>query len=138
MMPDIILGDKFIDNRGSLFYNNSFDATKVKRVYVIENLNSEVYRGWQGHKIEQRWLFAVQSTFIIRLIKIDNWESPSENLEIKEFQLNNSKLDVLHIPPGHVSCIRSMNDQSKLVVMSDYLVGELNDEYKYSLDYFNH
>ena len=87
MMPDIILGDKFIDNRGSLFYNNSFDATKVKRVYVIENLNSEVYRGWQGHKIEQRWLFAVQSTFIIRLIKIDNWESPSENLEIKEFQL---------------------------------------------------
>ena len=137
MRPNVILGGNFNDNRGNLFYNNNFDASKVKRVYVIENANSQIYRGWQGHKIEQRWFIAIDGSFEIKLIKINNWDCPNKNIEILEFQLNSSSLDVLHVPSGYVSCIRSIENQSKLIAMSDYLIDELEDEYKYPLDYFN-
>ena len=80
MKPKIISGNCHSDPRGSLFYNNDFDATAVKRVYVIENQNTDFVRAWQGHKIEQRWFAGVQGSFEIRLMAIDDWEHPSKDL----------------------------------------------------------
>jgi len=45
-------------------------------------------------------------------------------------------MDVLHVPPGYVSSIQSQEKSSKLLVMSDYLLGEIQDEYRYDITYF--
>ncbi len=136
MKPKIITGNCHSDSRGSLFYNNDFDAIEIKRVYVIENQNTDFIRAWQGHKIEQRWFSAIQGRFEIRLIEIDNWEHPSKKLVPLVCIINAEKLDVIHVPKGYVSSIQSLEEGSKLLVMADYLMGENNDEYRYAADYF--
>lgn len=136
MIPKITKGGSHTDTRGTLFYNNDFDASQIKRVYVIENATTDIIRAWQGHKIEQRWFSAIKGSFKIQLIEIDNWENPNKNIEMLTFIINTEKLDVLHIPKGYVSSIQSLEKGSKLLVMADHLLGEIKDEYRYEVDYF--
>jgi dTDP-4-dehydrorhamnose 3,5-epimerase-like enzyme len=136
MIPKITKGNSHTDSRGTLFFNNDFEASVIKRFYVIENQNTDFIRAWQGHKIEQRWFSAVQGAFKIQLICIDNWENPSKESEQFGFVLQAEKLDVLHIPQGYVSSIQSLEEGSKLLVMSDYLMGEVKDECRYAANYF--
>lgn len=136
MKPKIIKGEYYSDSRGTLFYNNDFDASEIKRVYVIENLDIDLKRAWQGHAIEQRWFSALTGSFKIRLVPIDNWSSPSKDLEIIDSVLESNSLDILHIPNGYATSIQSLEKDSKLLVMADYLLGEIKDEYRFSSDYF--
>lgn len=136
MIPKVIEGEKYIDSRGTLFFNNDFEASIIKRIYLIENKSIDVIRAWQGHKIEQRWFTAVKGSFQIKLICIDNWDNPSETLEVLIFMLDDNKQDILYIPQGYVSSIQSLEDNSKLLVMADYSFGEINDEYRFEADYF--
>lgn len=136
MKPTLISGNCHQDQRGQLFYNNDFDASSIKRMYVIENHSVNFLRAWQGHKIEQRWFSAVQGRFKIQLIAVDNWEIPNENLPRIEYHLHSEKLDILYIPAGYISSIQALEENSKLVVMADYQLGELNDEFRFPIDYF--
>ena len=136
MDTQLILGNRHADARGQLFYNNDFDASQVKRIYIIENNSTDFVRGWQGHQIEQRWFSAIQGKFKIELIQIDNWKQPSKNLKVYSFVIDSDKLDVIHVPQGYVSSIQSLEEDSKLLVMTDYLLGEINDEFRYEIDYF--
>jgi len=136
MKPKLITGNCHSDQRGSLFYNNDFDASAIKRIYLIENIETGFNRGWQGHKIEQRWFSAITGSFKISLIEIDNWEQPSTALNPLIFIINAQKLDVLHVPKGYVSSIQSLDKSAKLLVMADYFLAEIQDEYRYDIDYF--
>ncbi|MBF4517611.1 WxcM-like domain-containing protein [Flavobacterium sp. ANB] len=136
MEPNLISGNCHSDHRGTLLYNNDFDASLIKRIYIIENESPQFIRGWQGHQIEQRWFCVVSGKFKIQLIKVDNWEKPSVNLEILTYLIDSEKLNVLHVPKGYVSSIQSLELNSKLLVMADYLLGEIKDEYRYDIDYF--
>jgi len=136
MVPRIINGGSHSDERGVLRFNNSFDATNIKRMYVIENKDTTFVRAWQGHRIEQRWLSVLQGSFKIELIAIDNWENPSKGIKPLSFIINAETLDVLHVPRGYVSSIQALKEGAKLLVMADYLLGEIQDEYRYDFDYF--
>ena len=136
MVPKLIQGKSHEDERWTLFYNNDFDASVIKRIYVIENQNTDLVRAWRGHEIEQRWFSAMMGSFKIELIAIDNWDRPARNLERLEFVLDSQKLDILHIPAGYVSSIHSLSEGSKLLVMADYLMGALKDDYRYEVNYF--
>lgn len=137
MLPQVIQGNAHSDNRGTLYYNNDFNASAIKRIYFIENLDTDFVRAWQGHKIEQRWFSVANGSFEIKLIEVDNWETPSVGLEQHIFTISSEKLDVLHIPPGYISSIRALTDDAKLLVMADYGLGEIKDEYRYDSGYFN-
>lgn len=137
MKPTIIKGAKFSDNRGILRFNNDFNASETKRIYAIQNANQNFIRGWQGHKIEQRWFSAISGSFIIKLIKIDNWENPSRDLEILEFTLSSETLDFLHVPAGYISWIKSKDPSATLLLLADFFAGEINDEYRFPLGFFN-
>ena len=134
--PSLIKGSSFTDSRGTLYYNNTFDSSAIKRIYIIQNSSTEVFRGWQGHKIEQRWFSSVQGEFEIDLIEVDNWETPSRGLQSVKYNLGSDKMNVLHVPPGYVSSIRSKESASKLLAMSNYGIEEIKDEYRYENEYF--
>ncbi len=136
MEPSLIIGNCHKDERGLLFYNNDFDTTCIKRMYVIENHSIDFVRAWQGHKVEQRWFNVIQGCFKIQLIAVDNWDNPSETLPRLDYVLESATLDVLHITGGYVSSIQALKEKSKLVVMSDYHLGEINDEFRYPINYF--
>lgn len=135
-MPKLIKGNSHNDSRGTIFFNNNFDASDVKRIYLIENHSTNFVRGWQGHKIEQRWFTVLSGSFKIELIAIDNWSSPSKDLDILTFEIGEKKLDILHVPKGFISRIQSLEENSKLLVMGDYLLGEIQDEYRFEVNYF--
>lgn len=136
MEPKFIIGGCHSDQRGSLLYNNDFDASIIKRIYVIENQNTDLIRQWQGHKVEQRWFSVITGKFKIQLIKINDWENPSKDLDSSVFIIDDTKLNVLHVPQGYVSSIQSLEEKSKLLVMADYQLGEIKDEYKFEVGYF--
>ena len=136
MEPSIIKGGKHSDNRGRVIFNNDFHALGIKRIYTLENINAQFIRAWQGHKIEQRWFTSVAGSFKIKLIRLDNWDSPSKNLPVLEFTLTDETLDVLHVPANFVSSIQALEENSKLLVFADYDLGEIADEYRFPSDYF--
>ena len=136
MIPKITKGNSHTDSRGTLFYNNDFDISAIKRIYVIENFDTDFVRAWQGHKIEQRGFSAVQGSFEIKLIKIDNWDCPNHQLPCETYLLHSVHLDVLQIPKGYVSSIKALEEGSKLLLFADYFLNEVSDEYRYNLNYF--
>ena len=135
MLPHIIFGENHLDHRGELKFNNSFNMAQVKRFYSI-SLNKKHIKRWQGHKIEQRWFTAISGKFNIQLISVDNWIEPSINLPKIDFELSSKSLDVLHIPSGYLTSIESLDDNSILLAMSDYGLNEINDDYKFTDNYF--
>lgn len=135
--PEIIRGNHHSDTRGTLTFNNDFNAIAIKRIYTVENASTDFIRAWQGHQIEQRWFSAMVGSFIIKLIKIDSWENPSKDLPVVEFLLSSENLDVLHVPAGYVSSIQAKEAGSKLMVFADYSLDEIEDEYRFPVNYFN-
>ncbi|MES2560310.1 MAG: sugar epimerase [Bacteroidota bacterium] len=134
--PVLIEGGHYTDARGTLTYNNTFDAAPVRRIYFVENASPETVRAWQAHQTEQRWFTAITGSFTIKLVKIDHWESPARDLKQLSFTLTAGDFTVLHVPGGYASSIQATQPHSTLMAMGDYLMGAIQDEYRFAPDYF--
>ena len=126
--PTIIKGDLFEDHRGKLFSCNQFDMSLVKRMYSIENADSNYIRGWKGHKIETRWFFATKGSIIINTILISDLEKAHPLPVINTFKLNEDNLNVLEVPPGFATSIKQYSNGDRICVFSDYEIGVSDDE----------
>lgn len=133
----LLTGNVHNDERGIITYNNAFDASLIKRIYTIENHSTDFVRGWQGHKIEQRWFACMNGSFEISVIEVDNFEKPSKDLTLNKYVLTAETLTYLHIPAGCITAIKALQTNSKLLVLADYALGEVKDEYRFPIDYFN-
>lgn len=132
----ILTGHRYEDARGIITYNNEFDASLIKRIYTNENYSTEFIRGWQGHKIEQRWFACVKGSFEVSVIRVDDFEKPSKELPGEKFTLSGETLTYLHVEAGCITAIKSLEENSKLLVLADYGLGEIQDEYRFEPDYF--
>ncbi|MFD1062567.1 WxcM-like domain-containing protein [Winogradskyella litorisediminis] len=131
--PTLIKGGVFKDQRGKLDFFNDFDAKQIKRIYFTTHFDTKVIRAWQGHKVESRWFVCTNGSFQIKLVEIDNWQNPSNNLPIKEFKLSANSKQILHIPNGFVNGFRALEDNSQLMIMANYEFGEIeNDEVRFN------
>ena len=133
---ELLEGKRHEDMRGVITYNNDFDASIIKRIYTIENHSTEFIRGWQGHQVEQRWFAATKGVFEIAVIHIDDFNNPSPHLPVQTFSLTDESLTYLYIPAGCITAIQAKEEGSKLLVLSDYALGEIQDEYRFALDFF--
>lgn len=131
MIPKRIPGGSHSDIRGTLTFNNDFDATSIKRMYTIENADVHFIRGWQGHKIEQRWFSAIKGTFKIQILSIAYFEKGLKDLQPYCFVLKADLMDILHVPAGFVSSVQALEEGAKLLVLADYKVGEVDDEFRF-------
>lgn len=131
----LIRGDKHIDERGVLQFINDFDLSNIRRIYVIEPFCTEQVRGWQGHKTEWKYFFATHGSFTIGLVKVDDWNNPSDNLIPIFFNLDSSKPSVLVVPGGYANGIKSNQIGSKLMVFSSSTLEDAKgDEFKYEIN----
>ncbi|WP_246172580.1 WxcM-like domain-containing protein [Sphingobacterium hotanense] len=136
-MWKIIKGGASRDERGQIRFVNDFDTSETKRFYLIKNSDQEMTRGWRGHKIEQRWFFAVTGAFRVWLVKIDNWVSPNKNLPMEQVLLSSTDDCVLYVPPGYATALEVIEPESELLVFADHhLKHAVVDDYTFSLDYF--
>lgn len=136
--PFLIKGGSFQDERGRLDFVNDFNLESIKRMYFTTNANVGEFRGWQGHEIECRWFYCVHGAFEIKLVRIDDWENPSSNPEMFTFELSEEQPEVLYVPGGFANGFSSLKENSKIMMMSDYGMGELlNDEIRFESNKWN-
>lgn len=136
MNPRLIQGGVFKDERGELKYNNDFDASEIKRMYIIENSSIDLKRGWKAHKIEQRWFISLIGSFVIKIVAVEDFKKPQKKKQFYEFVLESKEMNVLHCPAGHATLIQALEPKSKILALGDFLLGETQDEYRFPLDYF--
>ncbi|MDQ7960979.1 dTDP-4-dehydrorhamnose 3,5-epimerase family protein [Flavobacterium lindanitolerans] len=122
--PQIIQGNIHEDERGKLFYVNEFDLSEVKRYYIIEHPDILVIRAWQAHKREQKWFQVISGSFVVAVVQPDDWENPSEKLEVREFVLNADENQILHIPGNFANGFKALEKNSKMIVFSDFSLEE--------------
>jgi len=118
-LPKIISGGRHSDERGKVFFVNDFDMNYCKRFYQITHDNIDFVRAWQGHKIESKWFYCIRGGFEVKLIEIDNWEAPSQKLDVYHFTIDQEKIQILHIPPGYVNGFRATQPNSSFIIFSD-------------------
>jgi dTDP-4-dehydrorhamnose 3,5-epimerase-like enzyme len=133
--PLIIQGGIHDDYRGRLTYVNDFNFDDVKRFYTINNKSTDVLRAWQGHKTENKYFHVTSGSFVICVVKIDDWKSPSIDLPVEKFILSANKSQVLKISAGYATGIKALDENSKLMVFSSNTLEDASkDEYRFEAD----
>ena len=99
------------DHRGSLEYYNDLVLDEFKRFYIVRNPKRGTVRAWHGHKVESKLIKVLQGIFIVCFIKIDNWEKPSKNIEILEYEFDNDS-GLIYVPPGYANGAMNVTSDS--------------------------
>lgn len=132
LVPKLIRGGLHEDHRGKIEFFNDFDMSLIKRVYFTTPISTEEIRAWQGHKIESRWFLCVRGSFKVKLAKISNWDNPPNSLEFFEFNLSEDEQQVLLVPSGYINGFKALEENSKLMILSDYGLNEIeNDQIRF-------
>ena len=132
-----IQGGSSQDERGQIRFVNDFDMSLIKRFYIIKNANTELVRGWRGHCIEQRWFYVISGSFKVKFVKINDWGDPNPMLPVKNVELRNEDMKVLHMPAGYASALIAMEPNSELLVYADYPLSHAAfDDYTWPAEYF--
>ena len=133
----LIKGAQHQDQRGSLKYFNSFDMTKVKRFYQIEPSSTQHIRAWQGHRFEKKWFYCSSGSFIVNLVQIDDFDSPSHDLVPIQYELSEDDPQILEISGGMANGFRACRDNSQLMVFSNVTLDEsISDDLRFPVDYW--
>lgn len=137
MNPKIIQGGNFSDYRGTISYVNDFSFKNIERFYIISNSDENPIRAWQGHKLDAKNFYCISGSFKIHFVKIDNWDSPSKDLNIETIIVSASESKIVHIPSGYANAIESLETNSKLISFSTLpLANVSDDDVRYTSDYW--
>lgn len=128
----VINGEVFTDHRGRITSLNSFFFEGIKRTYVIHHPDPSVVRGWHGHRHERKWFYCIKGHWTVALVKIDDWENPSDNLAPDVYELTESDSRLLCVPAGYANCLKASDPGSIIQVFSDVPLPEAyGDSWRY-------
>ena len=132
---NLIQGANFSDQRGGLNFFNALDMSEIVRMYEISPSDTIAVRGWQGHQKEKKWFYCNSGSFIVNLIKVDNFDSPSQTIIPEQFVLEAENPSVLEISGGYATAFKAQAQNSKLIVFSNFsLEASKNDDFRFSVD----
>lgn len=138
MIPKVIQGGNFLDDRGAISYVNDFSFKDIERFYIISNSEENPIRAWQGHKLDAKNFYCLSGSFKIHFVKIDNWEKPSKDLIIETIFVSASESKIVHIPMGYANAIQSLEKDSKLISFSTLPLANVSeDDVRYNLNYWD-
>lgn len=126
--PEILEGGIYSDERGELIYNNNFDLSVVKRMYIIKHTDTAVIRAWQGHKQERKFFKCIRGSFVVAWKKIDDFENPNTSMDAEFLVLKESENIVISIPSGYANGLKAMLPGSEIMVFSDHALGASLDD----------
>lgn len=131
----VIEGEIFNDYRGRISSLNNFYFDDVRRSYIITHLDTSIVRGWHAHRFERKWFYCPKGAFTLALVKIDNWEKPSESLEAEVYTLTENESRLICVPAGYANCLKAKEENSVMIVFSDKILSEaLGDSWRYDKD----
>ena len=128
----LVPGGISVDYRGKISHVNDLDMAEIRRFYVIHQHDTSIIRAWHGHQYERTWFYCVKGAFTLAFVKVDNWESPSPDLQAEIYHLSADVSQVLCIPAGYANGIRADEPDSELLVFSDKILSvAVNDSWRY-------
>ena len=128
----VIQGEIFKDHRGQISSLNDFHFEGVRRTYIIHHPDVNVIRGWHAHQYERKWFYCLKGKFSVALVKIDDWNHPSENLDAEVFDLTDEDSKIVCVPAGYANCLKAHEPGSIMQVFSDKILEEaLGDSWRY-------
>jgi dTDP-4-dehydrorhamnose 3,5-epimerase len=131
-LPRLIRGGVAADDRGRVAFVNDFDPREARRCYIVENYAVGTVRAWHAHQHERKWVMAVAGAALVCCVDVDDWESPSADLEVHRFTLDASTPAVLEIPAGYANGAMSLLPATRLLYLSDAeLDSSLGDDFRY-------
>lgn len=132
-----IEGGSAEDGRGKVSFINDYDMKNVRRMYRVANSLEHPFRGWIAHRAEQKWFVSVSGRVSILLVKVDSFESPSRDLKVERFTLDEAVPGVLHVPGGYAIGIKSETPGASVMVFSDCLLNAIpNDVWRWAEDFW--
>ena len=135
--PLLLNVGKSEDHRGYVEFYNELKLDYYKRFYIVSNPIERTVRAWHGHKIEEKLIKVLNGEFLICLVKVDNWDQPSKNLEILEYKLNENS-GLLYVPSGYANGAINLNSDSKVMYFSSLVLEDsINDDYRFDSKYWN-
>lgn len=130
--PTLIKGGLAVDDRGRLTFVNDFNFSNVKRFYNIQNHQPKFVRAWHGHRNEGKYFFAAKGSFVVAVVKVDNWENPSKDLKVHRFVMSDGNPSILHVPAGYANGNMNLTEDAVLSVFSDKSLQEsLGDDIRF-------
>ena len=133
-----IPGGKAFDDRGSLSFINDLDISIFRRFYIVENHAQGFVRAWHGHKQEAKAVVVVAGAALVAAVKIDNWEKPSKDLDVKRVVLSAEKPGALFIPAGYANGFMTLTEGAKVMFLSTSTLDEsAKDDFRFAANYWN-
>jgi dTDP-4-dehydrorhamnose 3,5-epimerase-like enzyme len=131
-------GGKAFDDRGSLTFINDLDLSQFKRFYIVENHTRGFIRAWHGHKKEAKAVVVVAGAALVAAVKVDNWDSPSKNLQIERVVLSAEKPGALLIPAGYANGFMTLTESAKVMFFSTSSLEEsAGDDFRFDARLWN-
>lgn len=138
MKPELFRGDLAVDDRGEVAFVNQFQFDGVKRFYTVANHEPGFVRAWHGHRREAKYVLAVAGAALVCCIEIDDWDSPSPDLEVTRFVLSERKPAVLKVPAGYVNGFMTLTPDARLMFFSTTTLEEsLGDDIRFPARFWN-
>lgn len=128
MEANLIKGNVFSDERGSVSFVNDFKFSGIERFYIIENSETHPVRAWQGHKLDCKNFYCIAGSFQISYVKVDDWIHPSSSLKVNVVTLDAKNSNVLKIPAGYANAIKSLEKDSRLISFSTLPLDQVKDD----------
>lgn len=109
--------------------------TEVKHASRVKPVPGRFY-GWLGHQDMRKRFKLVSGSFLLLVVRPDNWENPSQYLQVLEFILSEENRS-LDIPDGYVTGYKALEADSEMEVFSNFSLEEsVEKEYKFDASFW--
>jgi dTDP-4-dehydrorhamnose 3,5-epimerase-like enzyme len=137
MEPIFFESNSSSDERGTVSFTNDLNLQKAVRTYKVENSQLKTVRAWHGHKLEEKWVNVEQGEFLVCVVKVDDFTSPSKNSEIQTYKMS-PKDGFLYIPPNFANGAMNLTEDNAIRYYSSLTLEEsLNDDFRFESDYWD-
>lgn len=136
--PELLRGGVAVDDRGEVGFVNDFAFGDVKRFYTVSNHAQGFVRAWHAHRHEAKYVIAVSGAALVCCVRIDDWDLPSPELEIKRFVLSERSPAVVRVPEGYANGFMTLTPHAKLMFFSTSTLDDsLGDDVRYPARYWD-
>ena len=137
MDPVFFESNSSSDERGTVSFTNDLNLQKAVRTYKVENSQLKTVRAWHGHKVEEKWVNVEQGEFLVCVVKVDDFNSPSKDSEIQTYKIS-PKDGFLYIPPNFANGAMNLTEDNAIRYYSSSTLEEsLNDDFRFESDYWD-
>lgn len=137
LVPKLIRGGVFRDDRGSICFNNQLTISGYERMYIINNSLELPFRGWHGHEFESKIFITVSGKVRFGAVRVRNWSKPDPDEPVISAEISSSSMDAFFVPGGYANGILSLEPGSQALVLSSSSLNEsLKDDYRIDSQYW--